>query len=70
MAKEKSKADRKAAPQPTFVKRAAKTRGKKQPRRWAQKLEGRILNTNRRINHDDRGKPFPADKLGQVTNDL
>lgn len=37
-----------------------KRRGKRQPRRWAQKLEGSIINHNRRINHDDQGNPFPG----------
>lgn len=39
-----------------------KSRGKKQPRRWAQKLAGSIINTNRRINCDDNGHPFPDDR--------
>lgn len=40
----------------------ARRRGKRSPRRWAQKLEGRILNTNRKINHDDAGNPFPPER--------
>ncbi len=39
-----------------------RSRGKKQPRRWAQKLEGSIINTRRKINHDDAGQPFPDSK--------
>ena len=59
MAKEKTKAAKQLGAKVSKVKR---NRGKKQPRRWAQKLEGSIINTRRKINCDDAGKAFPQDK--------
>ncbi len=37
-----------------------KSRGKKSPRRWAQKIAGSIINTRRKINCHDDGTQFEA----------
>lgn len=42
-------------------------RGKKMPRRYAEKIFGSIINMRRRINCDDAGEPFP-DKRVEVNH--